>query len=220
MLIREESLRAIAPTRIMPVAVVHEPHQAAPLREALKSGGISSIEVTLRTPKALKIIEIMSEDPNFLVGAGTVLSVRDAEAALAAGARFVVSPGLNLALVDECDRVGIPFFPGVATPTEIMRARDLGFEELKFFPAEALGGVTALKALVAPFQEMKFIPTGGINLANIRKYLAIPQVLAVGGSWIVSEKFLHPGGYEEITQLTREVLELINMKESIQHIRN
>jgi 2-dehydro-3-deoxyphosphogluconate aldolase/(4S)-4-hydroxy-2-oxoglutarate aldolase len=206
MLTHEGSIRTIAPTRIMPVAVVHELSQAAPLREALKAGGIKSIEVTLRTPRALEIIQIMSEDPDFLVGAGTVLTAKDVTAALSCGAQFIVSPGLNVSLVDECDRLGIPFFPGVATPTEIMRARDLGFNELKFFPAEALGGASTLKALVAPFQEMKFIPTGGINLENIKSYLAIPQVLAVGGSWIVAEKFLHPGGYEVVTQLTQEAL--------------
>lgn len=214
MLNRDGLLQIIAPSKIVPVAVVHEPCQAIPLREALKAGGINSIEVTLRTQRALEIIKIMSEDPNFLVGAGTVLSARDADAALSAGARFIVSPGLTLSLVDECDRLGVPFFPGVATPTEIMRARDFGFNQVKFFPAEALGGVPALKALVAPFKEMRFIPTGGINVENLTSYLAIPEVLAVGGSWIVAEKFLHPGGYEEITQLTREALGLLSSTHS------
>ena len=198
----------------MPVAVVHELAQAVPLREALKAGGINTIEVTLRTPRAMEIIKVISEDPDFLVGAGTVLTAKDAATAVASGARFIVSPGLSLPLVDECDRLAIPYFPGAATPTEIMRARDFGFNELKFFPAEALGGVATLKALVAPFHEMKFIPTGGINLANLKSYLAIPQVLAVGGSWIVSEKLLNPDGYHMVTELTREALSHLSETQS------
>jgi 2-dehydro-3-deoxyphosphogluconate aldolase/(4S)-4-hydroxy-2-oxoglutarate aldolase len=118
----------------------------------------------------------------------------------------MVSPGLSLKVVDECDRSGVPYFPGVATPTEIQRARDLGFTELKFFPAEALGGEKYLKALVAPFHDTKFIPTGGINLSNINSYLSIPQVVAVGGSWIVNEKLLATEDYAAITSLTREAI--------------
>ena len=199
---REGSMHSIAAHRLMPVVVARELDQAEPLREALKAGGIFTAEVTLRTPKALEIIRIMAEDPDFLVGAGTVLSARDVSAAFAAGVKFAVSPGLSLPVADECDRLGIPHFPGVATPTEIQRARDLGFTELKFFPAEALGGASTLKALAAPFHDMKFIPTGGINLTNLDSYLSIPQVLAIGGSWIVSDKLLNPDGYSIITSLT------------------
>lgn len=206
---REGSILSIAAQRLMPVVVAHELNQAEPLREALKAGGINTAEVTLRTPKALEIIKIMAEDPDFIVGAGTILSPKDAANACAVGARFVISPGLNLPVSDECDRLGIPHFPGVSTPTEIQRARDLGFTELKFFPAEALGGASTLKALAAPFHDMTFIPTGGINLSNLDSYLSIPQVAAVGGSWIVADKFLNSEGYSTITSLTREALDHI-----------
>lgn len=201
---------AIAKQKLMPVVIINDVSQAEPLREALKLGGIFTAEVTLRTPNALKIIRIMSEDPDFCVGAGTVLSTGDADQAQSAGAQFIVSPGLSLAVVDECDRSAMPYFPGVATPTEIQRARDLGFNELKFFPAEALGGAQYLKAVVAPFYDMKFIPTGGINLSNVDSYLAVPQVLAVGGSWIVNEKLLAARDFSAITSLTREAVAQMN----------
>jgi 2-dehydro-3-deoxyphosphogluconate aldolase/(4S)-4-hydroxy-2-oxoglutarate aldolase len=204
--IRGTSMFTIAPQKLMPVIIINEISQAEPLREALKLGGINSAEVTLRTPNALQIIRIMSEDPDFYVGAGTVLTAAEADLAHSAGAQFMVSPGLSLKVVDECDRSGVPYFPGVATPTEIQRARDLGFTELKFFPAEALGGEKYLKALVAPFHDTKFIPTGGINLSNINSYLSIPQVVAVGGSWIVNEKLLATEDYAAITSLTREAI--------------
>lgn len=207
-----QSLSTVANRKIMPVVIINEVWQAEPLREALKQGGVFTAEVTLRTPNALKIIQIMSEDSNFCVGAGTVLSSKDADSAQAAGAQFIVSPGISLAVVDECDRSGIPYFPGVATPTEIQRARDLGFEELKFFPAEPLGGANYLKAVIAPFHDMKFIPTGGINLSNVDSYFTIPQVLAVGGSWIVSEKLLKDGDFSEITSLTREAVAQIDSR--------
>jgi 2-dehydro-3-deoxyphosphogluconate aldolase/(4S)-4-hydroxy-2-oxoglutarate aldolase len=202
-------MSTIANQRLMPIVTLNELHQAEPLREALKLGGIFTAEVTLRTPNALKVIEIMSEDSDFCVGAGTVLTSREADLALNAGAEFMVSPGLSLTLVDECDRLGISYFPGVATPTEIQRARELGFVELKLFPVEALGGVNFMKALVAPFHDMKFIPTGGINLANMNSYLSIPQTLAVGGSWIVNENLLKAEDYSKIASLTRVALSQI-----------
>ncbi len=200
---------AIAKQKLMPVVIINDVSQAEPLREALKEGGVYTAEITLRTPNALKIIRIISEDPDFCVGAGTVLSPGDADQAQSAGAQFMVSPGLSLAVVDECDRSAVPYFPGVATPTEIQRARDLGFNELKFFPAEALGGAQYLKAVVAPFHDMKFIPTGGINLSNVDSYFAVPQVLAVGGSWIVNEKLLASRDFSAITSLTREAVSYI-----------
>lgn len=208
------SMFAIAKAKLMPVVVINDISQAEPLREALKEGGVYTAEITLRTPNALKIIRIMSEDPDFCVGAGTVLSPGDADQAQVAGAQFMVSPGLSLSVVDECDRSGVPYFPGVATPTDIQRARDLGFNELKFFPAEALGGAQYLKAVVAPFHDMKFIPTGGINLLNIDSYFAVPQVLAVGGSWIVNEKLLASRDFSTITSLTREAVNRINSPSS------
>ena len=205
---------AIAKQKLLPVVIINDVNQAEPLREALKKGGIFTAEVTLRTPNALRIIRIMSEDLDFCVGAGTVLSPGDADNTQSAGAQFVVSPGLSIAVADECDRAAMPYFPGVSTPTEIQRARDLGFNELKFFPAEALGGAQYLKAVVAPFHDMKFIPTGGINLTNVDSYLDVPQVLAVGGSWIVSEKLLAAGDFSAITSLTREAVAQMNSHSS------
>ena len=209
-----KSMFAIAKQRLMPVVIINDVSQANLLREALKQAGIFAAEVTLRTSNALRIIQIMSEDSNFCVGAGTVLSPGDADKAQSAGAKFIVSPGLSIAVVDECDRTAMPYFPGVSTPTEIQRARDLGFDELKFFPAEALGGAQYLKAVVAPFHDMRFIPTGGINLSNVDSYLAIPQVIAVGGSWIVSEKLLAAGDFSAITSLAREAVTRINSRSS------
>lgn len=206
MSIRQKSILTFSPQKLIPIVILNEIDQAESLREALKLGGVNSVEVTLRTPNALKIISIMSEDPNFCVGAGTVLTAAEADLAHTAGAQFILSPGLSLKVIDECDRSGVPYFPGVATPTEIQRARDFGFTELKFFPAEALGGEKYLKAIVAPFHDLKFIPTGGINLLNMNLYFSIPQVLAVGGSWIVNEKLLAARDYASVTSLTREAI--------------
>jgi 2-dehydro-3-deoxyphosphogluconate aldolase/(4S)-4-hydroxy-2-oxoglutarate aldolase len=193
-------LSDIAPQRVLPVLVLDDASVAPRVREALAAGGLSCAEVTLRTPAAVRAMAGMAEDPDFLVGAGTVLTraqVRDADEA---GARFVVSPGFSRAVAAECADRGLAYVPGVATPTDITAALDEGFSELKFFPAETLGGVRALTALCGPFGDVRFLPTGGLTEANFAEYLAIPAVTAVGGSWIATPALVGQLDFEEIAR--------------------
>ncbi|BAL89872.1 putative KDPG and KHG aldolase [Actinoplanes missouriensis 431] len=170
---------------VVPVVVLDDPGRAAALGEALVGGGLPIAEVTLRTPGALAGIAAMAENPDLLVGAGTVLTAAQADAAVEAGARFVVSPGLSRAVVERCRALRVPVLPGVATATEVLAAADLGLDAVKFFPAATSGGAPAVAALAAVFAGMRFVPTGGITAANAGEYLALPSVLAVGGSWMV-----------------------------------
>ena len=172
---------------VIPVLVVDEAAHAAPIAEALVAGGIRVLEVTLRTPAALDVIARMKEVPGAIVGAGTVLNVRDLDAAMAAGAGFIVSPGLTPALAEAAADREIPFLPGVANAGDIMMGLDLGLNRFKFFPAEASGGLKALKALAAPFRNVRFCPTGGITQSSAPDWLAEDAVLCVGGSWLVGK---------------------------------
>lgn len=174
---------------VIPVLTVADPHIARPLAEALAAGGLRTLEVTLRTPAALEVIAEMTQVPGVVVGAGTVLSERDLDASLKAGARFAVSPGLTETLGRAAIERGLPFLPGVATAGDILRGLELGFERFKFFPAEAAGGIRALKALAAPFQQCRFCPTGGITQNSAAGWLALDAVLCVGGSWLLTEPF-------------------------------
>jgi 2-dehydro-3-deoxyphosphogluconate aldolase / (4S)-4-hydroxy-2-oxoglutarate aldolase len=169
---------------VIPVLVIDDADTARELAEALVAGGLPVLEVTLRTPAALDAIRRMNLVPGAIVGAGTVLNQAQFEEAYAAGAEFVVSPGLSEALAHTAARTGVPFLPGVATASEIMRGLDLGLEHFKFFPAEAAGGLPTLKALAAPFAGVKFCPTGGISAERAPEWLAHPSVLCVGGTWI------------------------------------
>ncbi len=169
---------------IIPVLVVDDPAQAQPLAAALVAGGLFALEVTLRTPAALEIIAEMAKVPGAVVGAGTVLNETQLDAALAAGARFIVSPGLTETLAGAAIERGCAFLPGIATPADIMRGFDLGLDHFKFFPAVANGGIPALTALAAPFGAARFCPTGGITPANAPDWLAVPAVLCAGGSWM------------------------------------
>lgn len=187
---------------VVPVVVIDDVSRAEPLGRALIAGGLPCAEVTLRTPEALDCLRVLAEDPDLLVGAGTVLRASQVEQALRAGARYIVSPGFSPAVVAECAQAGIPVLPGVATATEIQAALEVGLEVVKFFPAEAAGGVRTLAALAAPFRDVRFVPTGGIAAADLASYLALPCVLAVGGSWLVSARLLAGGRYAEITELT------------------
>lgn len=196
---RALSIKEICPQRVLPVLVLHDPSVAPPLRRALQAGGLTCAEVTLRTPAALAAVELMAQDPEFIVGAGTVLTRDQVRASAAAGACFVVSPGFSPEVASECADLGLPYFPGVATPTEISSALAQGFSELKFFPAETLGGVRALKALSGPFGTASFVPTGGLTEANFVEYLSMGSVAAVGGSWIAPPDLLEQGDYDEIT---------------------
>jgi 2-dehydro-3-deoxyphosphogluconate aldolase / (4S)-4-hydroxy-2-oxoglutarate aldolase len=172
---------------VIPVLVIDDVAHAQPVAEALVAGGLKVLEVTLRTPVALDVIREMARVPGAIVGAGTVLNDRDLLAAMDAGAEFIVAPGLTQALGESAVHAGIPFLPGVANAGDIMRGLDLGLRHFKFFPAETSGGVAALKALCGPFGGIQFCPTGGIKLSTAPDWLSIPEVLCVGGSWLVGK---------------------------------
>jgi len=170
---------------VIPVLVIQDVRHAVPVAEALVAGGLCVLEVTLRTPAALEVIAEMRGVKGALVGAGTVLNARDLAAAQRAGAAFIVSPGLTEGLPQAAREAGLPFLPGVANAADIMRGLDLGLDHFKFFPAEAAGGLRALKSLAAPFAMARFCPTGGITAQSAPEWLALPPVLCVGGSWLV-----------------------------------
>ncbi|MGL4205365.1 MAG: bifunctional 4-hydroxy-2-oxoglutarate aldolase/2-dehydro-3-deoxy-phosphogluconate aldolase [Aeromonadaceae bacterium] len=197
---------------VLPVMVIEQLEQALPMAEALLSGGISVFEVTLRTPVALSAISaICTAFPEVLVGAGTVLSPAHYDAAQRAGAQFAISPGSTPSLLQHALAGDIPLIPGVATPSEIMLALELGYSHLKFFPAEACGGVAALKAMAAPLAGARFCPTGGIGPHNMESYLALPCVSCVGGSWMLPASSVAQGDWATVTALSRKA---INQAES------
>ena len=194
---------------VIPVIVLHDIAHAVPLARALLAGGIRMLEVTLRTPQALACMEAIARSvPEAVVGAGTVRSAADAQAAAMAGAQFVVSPGYTRALGRACRELGLPLLPGVATGSEIMMAQEDGLTELKFFPAMQAGGTAMLKAWSGPFGEVSFCPTGGVTLQNAPELLALPNVLCVGGSWLVPVDALAQGDWGRITQLARDAVML------------
>jgi len=192
---------------ILPVVVIDDARDAAPLARALLAGGIRQAEITLRTGAALDALRTMSGIPGLRVGAGTVLEPEQAEAAIDAGATFVVSPGLAEAVVATCERRGVQAVPGVATATEAMRARALGLRTLKFFPAESSGGPAAISAMSSVFPELEFVPTGGIDANRAAAYLALPAVIAVGGSWMVPRAAVAAGDFRAIEALCRAAVE-------------
>jgi 2-dehydro-3-deoxyphosphogluconate aldolase/(4S)-4-hydroxy-2-oxoglutarate aldolase len=194
---------------VIPVIVLDDVAHAVPLARALVEGGIRMLEVTLRTPAALACIEAIATDvPGAVAGAGTVRTAADAKAAATAGARFAVSPGYTHEVGESCRAVGLPLLPGVATSSEIMRAQADGYAELKFFPAAQAGGVAMLKAFGGPFHDVRFCPTGGVSAANAREYLALPNVVCVGGSWLCPADAVKAGDWARITQLAREAVAL------------
>ncbi|HEV3382071.1 MAG TPA: bifunctional 4-hydroxy-2-oxoglutarate aldolase/2-dehydro-3-deoxy-phosphogluconate aldolase [Trebonia sp.] len=205
-----EALDEIAAARLLPVVVIDDPRSAPPLAAALKGGGLHCAEITLRTPAAEESIRALADDPDIVVGAGTVLNAAQAARVIDAGARFVVTPGFSLEVVRHCQARAVPVFPGVATSTEVMSALDAGIETVKFFPAGQLGGLPMLKALAAPFGMVRFIPTGGISAANLADYLAHPAVAAVGGSWMVAPGLIKAGDFDQITKLTAEAVGIAN----------
>ena len=203
--------------RLVCVAVIEKPDDAVPLTEALLAGGLNCIEVTFRTAGAAEsIARIRKALPNAIVGAGTLLTADQVKQAVAAGAQFGVSPGLSEAVSKAAHENKFPLFPGVITPTEIMAALELGWKHLKFFPSETFGGVNALKALIGPFGHtgVKFIPTGGITAATLPNYLAIPQVAAVGGSWMAEKKLVVEKDWAKITSLTAEAMKVISASQA------
>lgn len=189
---------------VIPVIVLHSTEHAVPMAEALLAGGIRVLEVTLRTPQGLACIEAIAKAvPQAIVGAGTVRNAADAEAAANAGARFAVSPGYTSALGQACRKLDLPLLPGVATSSEIMAAQEDGFGELKFFPAVQSGGIQMLKAWQGPFGDVRFCPTGGISPANAAEFLALSNVVCVGGSWLVPGSALENGHWSQITDLAQ-----------------
>lgn len=200
----------IAALRVVPVVVLQEAKDAVPLAEALKAGELGVAEVTFRSAAAAEAIRVMAEDPGVLVGAGTVLQARQFEAAVAAGARFIVTPGFSQEIVKLAREASVPVFPGVATATEVQMALDQGLEVVKFFPAEAMGGVATLKALAGPFPMVRFIPTGGITAARLGDYLALKSVLAVGGSWMVAPDLLAERRFDEVRRLAAEAVAFVH----------
>jgi 2-dehydro-3-deoxyphosphogluconate aldolase/(4S)-4-hydroxy-2-oxoglutarate aldolase len=199
--------------RLVCVAVIDKPDDAVPLAEALLAGGLNCIEVTFRTAGAANaIVRIRKSLPMAIVGAGTLLTPDNVKQAVGAGAQFGVSPGLSESVSKAAHENNLPLFPGVITPTEVMRAMELGWKNLKFFPSETFGGVNALKVLIGPFGHtgVKFIPTGGITAATLPNYLAIPQVAAVGGSWMADRKLVAEKAWGKITALTTEAMKIIS----------
>jgi 2-dehydro-3-deoxyphosphogluconate aldolase/(4S)-4-hydroxy-2-oxoglutarate aldolase len=196
-----ERLRAV---RVVPVITIDDPDNAVPLAESLAAGGLECAEITFRTPRAAEALRrIAAEVPGFLAGAGTVLTQTQVDAARDAGAQFIVAPGFNRRVVEHSLQAELPVYPGVATPTEVEAALELDLKTLKFFPAEPMGGLAYLKAIAAPFVGVNFMPTGGINVANIGAYLAFDRVVACGGSWMAPADWIAAKQFDRIRQESR-----------------
>ena len=194
---------------VVPVVVLNDVKDAEPLAKALCQGGLPCAEVTFRTDAAEESIRIMTEKyPEMLVGAGTVLTTEQVDRAVAAGAKFIVSPGFDLEIVDYCQEKGIEIFPGCVSPSEVAQAVKKGLKVVKFFPAEQAGGIDMIKAMAAPYHELRFMPTGGINPNNLEKYLTFNKILCCGGSWMVKGDLVKAGDFDKIQELTKEAKEL------------
>lgn len=203
-------LEQIQKIGIVPVVVLDDAKDAEPLAKALCEGGLPCAEVTFRTEAAEECIRIMSEKfPEMLVGAGTVLTTEQVDRAVAAGAKFIVSPGLNPRIVRYCVEKGILITPGCANASDIEQALENGLEVVKFFPAEPAGGLPMIKALAAPYVGVKFMPTGGISAKNVRDYLAYDRIIACGGSWMVKNDLVKAGDFAAITEMTREAVQIV-----------
>ncbi len=195
---------------VVPVVVLNDAKDAAPLAKALCEGGLPCAEVTFRTEAAEESIRIMAtEYPQMLVGAGTVLTIDQVDRAVAAGAQFIVSPGFDPEIVDYCLSKNILVFPGCITPSEVAQAVKRGLEVVKFFPAEQFGGVSTIKALAAPYVGLKFMPTGGVNAKNLDSYLSCDKIVACGGSWMVKGSLIEEGKFDEIETLVKEAVQLV-----------
>lgn len=203
-------LEEIQKIGIVPVVVLNDAKDAEPLAKALCEGGLPCAEVTFRTDAAEESIRIIAEKyPQMLVGAGTVLTTEQVDRAVAAGAKFIVSPGFNPKVVQHCLDKGIAVTPGTQTPSEMEQAIEMGLDVVKFFPAEPAGGLAMIKAVAAPYTMLKFMPTGGINLNNVEDYLKYDRILACGGSWMVKGDLVKAGKFDEITQMTKDAAELV-----------
>jgi len=194
---------------IVPVMVINKVEHAVPLAKALVAGGITTLEITLRTEAALEsITRIKAEVPEATVGAGTIINIDTLNKAIAAGAEFIVSPGTTDAMIDAAIATGVPLLPGVANPSEAMRLLEKGITEMKFFPAEAAGGIPMLKSIGAPIPQITFCPTGGISQKNVKDYYNLPNVACVGGSWMCAANLVDAENWDEITRLSAEAIEI------------
>jgi 2-dehydro-3-deoxyphosphogluconate aldolase/(4S)-4-hydroxy-2-oxoglutarate aldolase len=202
-------LERIGAAGVVPVVVLERADDAAALGAELARGGLPCVEVTLRTPAAMAAIERLAGEPALLVGAGTVLEPAQVDRAVEAGAGFIVSPGLDVAVVRRCRALGVPVLPGVATPTEAMSAMAEGLDVVKLFPAGPLGGLAMAAALAGPFPHLRLVPTGGIGLADVPAYLAAPNVLAVGGTWVAPAALVREGRFAEIAQRAAAAAEAV-----------
>ena len=194
---------------VVPVVVLDDVKDALPLAKALTEGGLPCAEVTFRTEAAEESIKVMAEAyPDMVVGAGTVLTIEQADAAVKAGAKFIVSPGFDPEIVDYCLKKEIPIFPGCVTPSEVAQAVKRGLKVVKFFPAEPAGGVAMIKAMAAPYHQLRFMPTGGIGTQNLKDYLEFDKIICCGGSWMVKADLIKNGEFEKICKLTKDAKEL------------
>ncbi|MCA3936690.1 bifunctional 4-hydroxy-2-oxoglutarate aldolase/2-dehydro-3-deoxy-phosphogluconate aldolase [Vibrio vulnificus] len=204
----KEQLKAL---KVIPVIAIDKAEDIIPLGKVLAENGLPAAEITFRSAAAAEAIRLLREtQPDMLIGAGTVLNREQAIAAKEAGATFIVSPGFNPNTVKACQEIGIDIVPGVNNPSTVEAALEMELTTLKFFPAEASGGINMVKSLLAPYTDIELMPTGGINPANIKDYLAIPRVLACGGTWMVDKKLIEEGNWEELARLTREAVALVN----------
>ena len=202
-----KDIMAISP--IVPVMVINNVEHAVPLAKALVKGGLKVLEITLRTPAALESIRrIKAEVPDAVVGAGTIINVETLNKAIEAGAEFIVSPGTTNTMIDAAIATGVPLLPGVANPSEAMRLLEKGITEMKFFPAEAAGGVPMLKSIGAPIPQISFCPTGGVSQKNVKEYYNLPNVACVGGSWMCAANLVDAENWDEITRLSIEAIAL------------
>jgi 2-dehydro-3-deoxyphosphogluconate aldolase/(4S)-4-hydroxy-2-oxoglutarate aldolase len=208
---KHQILAKLGTIGIVPVVAIEHLKDAISLGQALLDGGLPCAEITFRTAAAEDAIRrISSELPDILIGAGTVLNLEQAEKAVDSGAQFIVSPGFDYEVVNWCLKFNVPITPGIATPTEINMALAKGIRILKYFPAESLGGIKTLRAIAAPYQDVKFIPTGGIDARNLAEYLSLPMVHACGGSWLVKKNLISGNRFVEITKLVQEALSIVN----------
>lgn len=200
----------LAEIKVIPVIAIDRAEDIIPLGKALAENGLPAAEITFRSDAAVEAIRLLREaQPDMLIGAGTVLNREQALAAKEAGATFVVSPGLNPTTVKACQEIGIDIVPGVNNPSAVEAALELGLTTLKFFPAEASGGINMLKSLLAPYTQIQLMPTGGININNVKDYLAIDRVYACGGTWMVDRTMINEGRWDEIGRLAREAANLV-----------
>ena len=204
-----EITKQIEEIKVMPVVAIESVDDAQRLADALIAGGIPCAEITLRTDAGIAVIESLSNRSDFLVGAGTVHNADKAKAVTDVGSKFVVAPGFNPKTVSWCVDNKVPVFPGTSSPTDLEHALEFGLEVVKFFPAEAMGGVKTLKAFHGPYRSLRFMPTGGVSTANLADYLSLPYVIACGGSWMVKGDMIAAGRFDEITRIAAETVQLV-----------